>query len=129
LSQSWNELLLLKQEFGNCPEWDYWVSSGRNVVHFSLEVSIERICEASEYHCTNVSFVQWPLSEPLIVHTRQRALKDREGRKLTYDELAHYQKVMVALKETIRLMVEIDELIPGWPVEWTNKLWEKKHWM
>jgi len=46
----------------------------------------------------------------------QKWLKDRKGRTLTYDELAHYQKVVVALKETIRLMDEIDELIPGWPV-------------
>jgi len=44
-------------------------------------------------------------------------LKDRKGRTLTYDELTHYQKVIVALKETIRLMEEIDELITGWPVE------------
>ena len=47
----------------------------------------------------------------------QKWLKDRKGRTLTYDELTHYQKVIVALKETIRLMAEIDELIPGWPVE------------
>ncbi len=45
-------------------------------------------------------------------------LKDRKGRTLTYDELTHYQKVIVALKETIRLMKEIDEVIEehgGWP--------------
>ncbi|MDP2918712.1 MAG: type ISP restriction/modification enzyme, partial [Dehalococcoidia bacterium] len=47
----------------------------------------------------------------------QKWLKDRKGRTLSYDELIHYQKVIVALKETIRLMEEIDELIPGWPVE------------
>jgi predicted helicase len=47
----------------------------------------------------------------------QKWLKDRKGRTLTYDELTHYQKVVVALKETIRLMGEIDSLIPGWPVE------------
>jgi len=29
----------------------------------------------------------------------------------------HYQKVAVALKETIRLMAEIDRAIPGWPME------------
>jgi predicted helicase len=43
-------------------------------------------------------------------------LKDRKDRTLTYDELTHYQKVVVALKETIRLMQEIDELIPSWPL-------------
>jgi hypothetical protein len=35
---------------------------------------------------------------------------------LSYDELPHYQKVVVALKETIQLMAEIDALIPGWPI-------------
>jgi predicted helicase len=44
-------------------------------------------------------------------------LKDRKGRTLTYDDLTHYQKVVVALKETIGLMEEIDELIPHWPLE------------
>ena len=43
-------------------------------------------------------------------------LKDRRGRQLSYDDLTHYQKVVVALKETIRLMEEIDEAIPGWPI-------------
>ena len=47
----------------------------------------------------------------------QKWLKDRKGRTLTYDELTHYQKVIVALKETIRLMAEIDALIPCWPIE------------
>jgi len=44
-------------------------------------------------------------------------LKDRKGRKLTFDDLFHYQKIVVALKETMRLMGEIDELIPAWPIE------------
>jgi len=47
----------------------------------------------------------------------QKWLKDRKNRSLTYDELTHYQKIIVALKETIRLMTEIDGLIPGWPIE------------
>ncbi len=33
------------------------------------------------------------------------------------DDLTHYQKVVVVLKETIRLMTEIDRAIPGWPME------------
>jgi hypothetical protein len=47
----------------------------------------------------------------------QKWLKARKGRMLTYDERAHYQKIIIALKETIRLMEEIDDLIPGWPME------------
>ncbi len=47
----------------------------------------------------------------------EKWLKDRKGRVLTYDERVQYQKIIVALKETMRLMEEIDELIPGWPLE------------
>jgi len=43
-------------------------------------------------------------------------LKDRRGRLLTFDDLLHYQKVIVALQETMRLMAEIDAAIPEWPV-------------
>jgi predicted helicase len=43
-------------------------------------------------------------------------LKDRKGRKLDNNDLVHYQKIVVALHETIRLMAEIDALIPSWPL-------------
>lgn len=43
-------------------------------------------------------------------------LKDRRGRLLTFDDLMHYQKIVVALQETIRLMAEIDAAILTWPV-------------
>ncbi|HSN76961.1 MAG TPA: type ISP restriction/modification enzyme, partial [Anaerolineae bacterium] len=43
-------------------------------------------------------------------------LKDRVGRQLTYDDLTHYQRMVVALHETIRLMAEIDDAIPEWPI-------------
>jgi len=47
----------------------------------------------------------------------QKWLKDRKGRALTYDERVHYQKIVIALKETIRLMEEIDAVVPEWPIE------------
>lgn len=49
----------------------------------------------------------------------EKWLKDRQKahRKLTIDDVYHYQKIVVALKETIRLMAKIDVLIPGWPIE------------
>ncbi len=46
----------------------------------------------------------------------EKWLKDRRGRNLSYDDLTHYQKLVVALKETIRLMEEIDGAIPDWPI-------------
>ena len=50
-------------------------------------------------------------------------LKDRKGRTLTEDDLAHYQKIVVALNETIRIMGEIDDVIEahgGWPDAFQN---------
>jgi hypothetical protein len=44
--------------------------------------------------------------------------KGQPGRTLTKEEIAHYQKVIVAISETIRIMAEIDEVIEehgGWP--------------
>jgi hypothetical protein len=48
----------------------------------------------------------------------EKWLKDRKGRTLTQDDIAHYHKIVVALAETIRLMAEIDQTIDqygGWP--------------
>ena len=39
----------------------------------------------------------------------QKWLKDRKGRTLTNSELEHYQKIIIALKETDRIMKEIDK--------------------
>ena len=44
-------------------------------------------------------------------------LKDRKGRVLSDEDISHYQRVVVSLKETMRLMAEIDAVIPGWPME------------
>jgi len=46
-------------------------------------------------------------------------LKDRKGRPLSYDDTQHYQHIISALSETIRLMAEIDKSITqhgGWPI-------------
>ena len=40
----------------------------------------------------------------------QKWLKDRKGRKLEFEDILHYQKIIVALTETARLMKEIDKV-------------------
>lgn len=40
----------------------------------------------------------------------QKWLKDRKERELSFDDILHYQKIIVALSETIRLMQEIDKI-------------------
>ncbi len=40
----------------------------------------------------------------------QKWLKDRKERKLEFEDILHYQKIIVALSETDRLMKEIDKI-------------------
>ena len=40
----------------------------------------------------------------------QKWLKDRKGRKLTSDDLMHWQRIIVALAETDKIMHEIDKI-------------------
>jgi hypothetical protein len=47
-------------------------------------------------------------------------LKARRGSALTNSDLEHYESVVVAIKETMRLMTEIDEVTAahgGWPIK------------
>ncbi len=41
----------------------------------------------------------------------QKWLKDRKGRTLDHNDIFHYQKIIVALIETIRLMQQIDKIL------------------
>jgi predicted helicase len=53
----------------------------------------------------------------------EKWLKDRKGRKLTYQDTRHYQQIIVALNETIRLMTEIDAVIRqygDWPAAFSG---------
>lgn len=47
----------------------------------------------------------------------ERWLRYRKSRQLSYDDIAHYQKIVVALSETMRVMGEIDAAIPSWPLK------------
>lgn len=47
----------------------------------------------------------------------EKWLKDRKGRTLSYDDIQTYRKITEALRQTQRLMGEIDAAIPSWPME------------
>jgi predicted helicase len=47
----------------------------------------------------------------------QKWLKDRKGRQLSDEDIQHYQGIVVALQETIKLMDKIDQAIPGFPIQ------------
>jgi hypothetical protein len=48
----------------------------------------------------------------------EKWLKDRRGRTLSANEVDHYQRILDAIREMIRVMAEIDDVITehgGWP--------------
>ncbi|MGB9848861.1 MAG: type ISP restriction/modification enzyme [Moorellaceae bacterium] len=47
----------------------------------------------------------------------ERWLKDRKGRNLVYRDLQHYQRMVVAIRETNRLMEESNDILPSWPLK------------
>jgi len=47
----------------------------------------------------------------------QKWLKDRKGRTLSDEDILHYQRIVVALQETIELMAKIDAAIPSFPIQ------------
>ncbi len=46
----------------------------------------------------------------------EKWLKDRKGRKLSYDDIDTYRKITESIRQTIRIMAEIDAAIPSWPL-------------
>ena len=50
----------------------------------------------------------------------EKWLKDRREGVLTKDDIDNYHRIVVALRETIRIMAEIDKVIErhgGWPLK------------
>jgi hypothetical protein len=45
-----------------------------------------------------------------------RWLRDRQRTRLTLDDLACYERVVVAIRDTIVLMTKVDAAIPSWPL-------------
>ncbi len=76
---------------------------------FDTQNQLGRIWINEEQYFDNVPLVAW---EFYIggYQPAQKWLKDRKGRELKVDDILHYQKIIVALSETNRIMQEIDKI-------------------
>ena len=90
------------------------VQTGNNGLRYEAETEQVTINETQYFEGVLPKVWEYQIGGYQVCH---KWLKDRKGRKLSFDDLFHYQKIVVALKETMRLMDEIDELIPSWPIE------------
>ena len=76
---------------------------------FDIEKQLGRIWINEQQYFDNIPLTAW---EFYIggYQPAQKWLKDRKGRELSYEDISHYQKIIVALTETDRLMQEIDKI-------------------
>ncbi|MEL7006515.1 MAG: type ISP restriction/modification enzyme, partial [Bacteroidota bacterium] len=76
---------------------------------FDEEKQLGRIWINEEQYFDNIPLKAW---EFYIggYQPAQKWLKDRKGRTLSFEDILHYQKIIVALNETDRLMKEIDKI-------------------
>ncbi|MBL4652352.1 MAG: DNA methyltransferase, partial [Flavobacteriales bacterium] len=76
---------------------------------FDRKKQLGRIWINEEQYFDNIPLTAWEFHiggyQPA-----QKWLKDRKERTLEFDDILHYQKIIVALSETDKLMKEIDEI-------------------
>ncbi len=82
--------------------------SGSDIVEIKPELKDGKVFINNEQYFGDVPEIAWNFwiggYQPA-----QKWLKDRKGRTLTDDDIEHYQKIILSLSETERIMKEIDE--------------------
>ena len=79
------------------------------------------LSKGEEYVTVSINEQQYFSGVPLVAwnfyiggyQPAQKWLKDRVGRKLSYEDILHYQKIIVALSKTEELMQELERLWEG----------------
>jgi hypothetical protein len=84
------------------------------IAQISYQPQEQRVMIASESFFAGIDPSTWNMQiggyQPL-----HKWLKDRKGRTLSFDDALHYMRMVIALRETQRLMAEIENVIPTWP--------------
>ena len=79
----------------------------------------ENICKNKDQYFEGVTLDVWGFHIGFY-QVCEKWLKDRRQRELSYEDISHYQKIGVAINETIKIMKQIDETIDahgGWPIK------------
>ena len=100
----------LRQAQGDTESHPELVSSSSKETPKQVRGDIGRVYINKEQYFGNVPEIAWNFYiggyQPA-----QKWLKDRKGRTLTNSDIEHYQKIIVALVETDRIMKEIDKFV------------------
>ena len=89
---------------------------GNNIVeNISYDHSNERIYINKTQYFDTVSKEVWNFKIGGY-QVCKKWLKDRKVYQLTINEIIHYQRILLSVEESRRIMVAIDEAIPCWPL-------------
>ncbi|NET58479.1 MAG: N-6 DNA methylase [Symploca sp. SIO2E6] len=112
------ELHLMKSTKLNQIITKYPVSGDNAVTQVTYKPSQQRVYINKQQYFEGIASDVWTFKIGGY-QVLDKWLKDRKKakRSLSFDDVLHYQRVIVVLKETMQLMTEIDQLIPSWPLE------------
>ena len=69
------------------------------------------VTSTSTIHSVSATFQKFHGTSLLVGYQpAQKWLKDRKERELSFEDILHYQKIIVAMFETDRIMKEIDKI-------------------
>jgi predicted helicase len=112
------ELHLMKSKKLNKLIAKYPVSGENAVTSVTYKPALQRVYINTQQYFEGIPPEVWAFKVGGY-QVLEKWLKDRKkaGRCLSFDDILHYQRVAVALKETMQIMAEIDRLIPSLPLE------------
>jgi predicted helicase len=112
------ELHLMKSQKLNKVITKYPVSGDNAVTEVTYKPSQQRVYINKQQYFQGIPLEVWEFKIGGY-QVLDKWLKDRKkaNRRLSFEDVLHYQRVVVALKETMEIMREIDEIIPGFPLE------------
>lgn len=98
------------------PTATYPVDGSHTVEKVRFDAPAQRVCfNATQYFC-GVSQSDWDFHIGGY-RVLEKWLKDRKGRALSLDDIAHYRKIIATVAATRGLMKEIDAAITTWPIQ------------
>ena len=104
------ELHLLKHPSLAKPEVGFPVSGTNSVEKVSYDEENERVYFNKTQYFEGIAKAVWEYQIGGY-QVLAKYLKDRKGRELTKEEIEHYMKVAKALKRTMEVQGEIDEVL------------------
>ncbi len=111
-------LHLMKSDKLNNFMTTYQQIGDNQITEVTYHSELQRVYVNKQNYFTNIPQHIWEFKIGGY-HVLDKWLKDRKNakRELSTPEINHYQKIVISLTETFRIMQEIDQIIPHFPLK------------